>query len=262
MALHTWGRQLNLHPHTHCLVTAGGLNRQGEWQGVDDFLLPIRVVKSLYRGRFQDAIRQAYEQGELTLPPDMNDKAFWKLYRAAYQKQWSVRIEERYEHGKGVMLYLARYLKGGPLNPAQIKSCDSKNVVFNYKDHRDKRVKPLSLKITELLRRLLLHVPAIGVHTVRHYGLYASSSKAKREYCVEKLGDLSGINGGGGDQIGDMVLFCKKCGEPARRTHSIWRREKKGISLNKKRATVLVQQDDEAHLACELRTRDPCELVV
>mgnify|MGYP000636861414 CR=1 FL=1 len=113
MALHTWGRQLNLHPHTHCLVTSGGLNSSGEWQSIDKYLLPIRVVKSYYRSRFQTLIKEAFEQGELTLPPDMDEREFWRLYRVAYKKSWSVRIEDRYEHGKGVMLYLARYLKGG-----------------------------------------------------------------------------------------------------------------------------------------------------
>jgi len=47
MVLHTWGRPLPLHPHTHCLVTGGGLTKNGEWQDSGDYLLPIRVVKAL-----------------------------------------------------------------------------------------------------------------------------------------------------------------------------------------------------------------------
>lgn len=258
IALHTWGRQLNLHPHTHCLVTAGGLTKAGEWRSIDDFLLPGRVVRSLYRGRFQGALKRAFESGELVLPPDMNAAAFWRLYREAYQKTWSVRIEERYDHGKGLMLYLARYLKGGPLNPAQIKYCDADQAVLYYKDHRDQRIKPLRLRTQELLRRLLLHVPVTGAHTVRHYGLYASSAKAKREYCYQLFGNLAAFDDSSGVSKEEMVILCRRCGAPMRHTHSVYRRWRKGISYNKTGSFDRVQQDGEAPLENVARARDPC----
>jgi len=221
-ALHTWGRQLNLHPHVHCLVTGGGLTASGEWKDSGDFLLPIKQVKSLYRGQFQARLKQAFEAGELILPPDMSRADFNRQFKAAYRKEWSVRIEERYAHGKGVLLYLARYLKGGPLNPAQIQRCDAAQANFKYKDHRDGRVKTLSLSLAELTRRLLDHVPAIGVHTVRYYGLYASSDKRSRERCIRSLGSLAGVASERGIRVADMVVFCKTCGGVARRTHSVW----------------------------------------
>ena len=62
IALHTWGRQLTLHPHTHCLVTAGGLTPTGDWQSIDDYLLPIDVVKLLYRGKIQGLLRDALDR--------------------------------------------------------------------------------------------------------------------------------------------------------------------------------------------------------
>lgn len=85
-ALHTWGRQLTLHPHIHCLVTGGGVTATKKWKDCGDYLLPIRVVKSVYRGKLQSFIREAFEQGELTLPPDMCNKAFWAMYRNLYKK--------------------------------------------------------------------------------------------------------------------------------------------------------------------------------
>lgn len=30
--LHTWGQQLWFHPHLHCIVPGGGINRQGKWK--------------------------------------------------------------------------------------------------------------------------------------------------------------------------------------------------------------------------------------
>ena len=261
MALHTWGRQLTLHPHTHCLVTAGGLTPAGEWKTIDDYLLPIRVVKALYRGKMQALIMQAFKQGDLTLPPDMRDANFLVLHKTAYAKEWSVRIEERYAHGKGVLLYLARYFKGGPIDPKQIECCTAKEIVFRYLDHRDKRVKPLRLSPESFIHRLLDHVPSMGTHTVRHYGLYASSSKARRERCYALLGGIKGSDKTTGESIRTMLIFCKQCGQLARHTHSLWRNSK-GISYIREGASGFVQQVDEQFIANPLRSRDYCQLQV
>lgn len=253
MALHTWGRQLTLHPHTHCLVTAGGINPGGEWQAVEQFLLPSKVIRTVYRGKVQALIRAAHEQGELTLPPDLSVKAFWVQYRSLYKKSWSVRIEERYEHGKGVLLYLARYCKGGPINPGQIASMNHKRVVMTYLDHRDKRTKRQVLEPLRFLQRLLQHVPVMGMHTVRYYGIYAPAAKRKYQHGVDRHGTLKGVPGGAGVDVKAMLLYCKICGSPARLTHRQWWRPEKGNSINKEsrqhRAGGYVQQVDEVDLA-------------
>ena len=167
-ALHTWGRQLTLHPHVHCLVTAGGLTGDDQWQETGDFLLPIAVVKARYRGLIQSALEAAVNAGELVLPPNMTLLGFRTLWRGLWKKPWSVRIEDRYAHGKGVMLYLSRYLKGGPINPKQICAVTHREVEFRYLDHRDKRKKSLRLSLADFMNRLLVHVPHIGLHTFRY----------------------------------------------------------------------------------------------
>ena len=256
MALHTWGRQLTLHPHTHCLVTAGGLNKAGDWRSTGEYLLPIRVVKSLYRGKMQALIREAFDRGELCLPEDMSEQDFRHLFQCAYQKEWSVRIEERYEHGKGVLLYLARYLKGGPLHPAQIFHCSADSIGFRYFDHRDKRHKDLLLTPQAFLKRFLTHVPAMGKHTVRFYGLYATSSRQRHQDCVEALGHLEAVKTPG-LTVKDMVLFCRTCGGRATLVNRVWRRPSKGNSINKADIGIcardFVQQDDAVVLANALR---------
>ena len=248
-ALHTWGRQLTLHPHVHCLVTAGGLAADDRWKSSGDFLLPIRVVKARYRGIVQSALKEALEVGELSLPPDSNEESVKALLRATWKKAWSVRIEEQYSHGKGVMLYLSRYLKGGPLNPHQIESVTSSEIRFRYLDHRDKRKKILRLSLDEFMTRLLTHVPHVGLHTFRYYGLYAPAAKRRRLIALRgvrgtlKLSDSRTIN--------DVVLSCMICGGLARRTYSRWRNDvSKANSFNKKIQRVTcsapVQQVDEA----------------
>lgn len=177
ISLHTWGRQLTLHPHTHCLVTAGGVTSSGEWRASGEYLLPVGVLKAIYRGKVQALLKQAFDQGKLVLPPSMTEPEFRLLHRGLYKKAWSVRIEERYSHGRGVLLYLARYCKGGPLNPSQLLGGTSERMLLRYFDHRTQRQRVLALSPEHLCERLLWHVPAAGVHTLRYYGLYASAAK-------------------------------------------------------------------------------------
>lgn len=187
--LHTWGRQLNLHPHIHCVITAGGLTKEGEWKNSEnDFLVPIRVLKTLYRGKFQAYIKD-FIQGEAIVFPDNEDKrSLMVLHRKVYKKEWSVNIQSKYSHANGVMNYLSRYLGGSPIKAQQFIKANHKEIVFHYKDHRENKIKVLSLLPDEFLRRYLIHQPEIGVHYVRYYGLYASQSKKKRSSCVEILG--------------------------------------------------------------------------
>ena len=69
VALHTWSQTLVLHPHLHCLVTGGGLTPEGQWRAVrNGFLLPVRVVMAVFRGKLLAAIDAAVRGGTLTLP--------------------------------------------------------------------------------------------------------------------------------------------------------------------------------------------------
>lgn len=118
MALHTWGRTLNQHPHIHCLVSAGGLTAQGEWRDVSaDYLLPAGVVKPVYRGKLLEKLSDAMRAGRLRSP---GGERIEDLLRAAAGKKWNVRLESRYGHGKGVAKYLSRYVRGGPIANTQI----------------------------------------------------------------------------------------------------------------------------------------------
>src|SRR5262249_37401041 len=98
-----------------------------------------------------------------------------------------------YPHGRGVMKYLARYVRGGPIKDHRFLSFDGKQVSFRYGNHRelDAHGKPqqqeITLSVDEFLRRWSEHVPAPGVHMVRAWGLYASTQRPKLERCREQL---------------------------------------------------------------------------
>ncbi len=260
MTLHTWGRQLNYHPHVHCLVTAGGITNTNDWKALEgDYLLPIRVVKALYRGKLQAYIKTAIKHNDLRLPDHCSENEIIRCVNELYKKQWSVRIQEKYEHGQGVVLYLARYMKGGPINPKQIISCTN-NIVFLYKDHRDQKVKPLSLKFDEFMRRILWHVPEVGVHVVRHFGLYASKSQKKRDCCREAVGGLkeTGMKTGK-ERESTLDWCCEKCGAALRLVFSTF---KPGRYENSYRVCTccVVQQDVQADIANVPHIRGPCKI--
>lgn len=259
MTLHTWGRQLNYHPHVHCLVTAGGITKTNDWKALEgDYLLPIRVVKALYRGKLQSYIKTAIKQNALKLPDDCSDRALLNCVNKLYKKQWSVRIQEKYEHGKGVVLYLARYMKGGPIKPEQIIRCTN-NIVFLYKDHRNQKVKPLSLKRDEFMRRILWHVPEMGIHVVRHYGLYASKSQNKRDCCREQIGGLKEIETKAGKERESTIDWCcEQCGKSLRRVFSVFR-PGPGRYENSYKESIYVQQDVQADFANVPQIRGPCK---
>jgi len=259
MTLHTWGRQLNYHPHIHCLVTAGGVTENNDWKPLEgDYLLPIRVVKSLYRGKLQAYIKEALETKTILLPDGCSEKDVHSKINQLYKKQWSVRIQEKYNHGKGVILYLARYMKGGPINPKQIISCGNK-IRFFYKDHRDQKVKTQTLKLDEFMRRILWHVPEIGVHVVRHFGLYASKSQKRRDLCREEIGGIKESDRKAGKEDTDTIDWCcERCGMPLRRLFSVFQPGRNENSSIKSAARVYVQQDVEANIAKVPQIRGPC----
>lgn len=259
MSLHTWGRQLSLHPHTHCLVTAGGLAASGKWRESGEYLLPIAVLKAVYRGKVQALVKQAYARGELTLPPGMTEPEFRLLQRGLYKKAWSVRIQERYSHGRGVLLYLARYCKGGPLKPEQLLGATAERVMLRYFDHREQRQRVLVLSPEQLCERLLWHVPPTGVHMVRYYGLYAAASKGVGEVAAlpSRVGSGEVIEAGM-----DMLLQCRGCGGMLRCIGVRWPGDtRKGNSFYKESAGVMhrassgghVQQGVEADIASGAR---------
>jgi hypothetical protein len=179
--LHTWGRSLNFHPHIHCLISDGGLNAQGEWvRPRKSCFLPMRVVMALFRGKLLAALREALECGQLRVPPDTTVQRSLNLLNRLGRVKWNVHLRERYAHGEGVMIYLARYLKGGALRNSQITQLDEQSIAFRYRPHgqtsAQAQASTLILKPDAFMARYLQHAPLPNVPTVRHYGLYATAN--------------------------------------------------------------------------------------
>jgi Putative transposase/Transposase zinc-binding domain len=192
--LHTWTQTLLLHPHIHCLVTGGGLREGGHWVGVrNGFLLPVRVVMAVFRGKLLAAIRQGLHQGQLCVPEGKRLQQMDNVLNKLGRTKWHVHIRERYPYGQGVLVYLARYLRGGPISNARLLSCEGEQVVFRYEERAKGPGSParsgtLRLPLEQFIRRWLLHVPPQGAVLVRCWGLYAHTQGPALAVCRQQLG--------------------------------------------------------------------------
>jgi hypothetical protein len=197
-ALHTWSQTLVLHPHVHCLVTGGGRTLDGAWKAVrHGFLLPVRVVMAVFRGKMLAAIRQAWVREDLVLPEGMRPQPFLNLLtRLGHPRktQWNVHIRERYRHGAGVVTYLARYLRGGPITNARLMAWDGERVTFSYRprseetDGGEPAPQRMTWPVADFLQRWLRHVPMPQTRVVRSYGLSHPSHAAALAVCRAALG--------------------------------------------------------------------------
>lgn len=184
IALHTWGQNLNKHLHTHALVTAGGIKQNGKWKKLKNksFLLYGKAVANKFRGKFCALLLKKYRAGELVTP---DPKVFGDVSHAiqkSMRKQWHVEVMKPYKHGNGVAAYLAKYMKGGPINKNRISDFNSNEVTFSYKQNktgnRDEKVpiKNKTLTPKQFSELLLFHTPLPNTQTIRSYGVYSNKS--------------------------------------------------------------------------------------
>jgi len=205
-SVHTWSKTLLLHPHLHCLVSGGGL-LANQWVSVSrGFLLPFRVARDKFRGKIIAGIRKALHKDELVLPEGMRVQQVDNLLNKLGRKKWNVHLKETYAHGEGVLVYLARYLRGGPISNRRIFAIEDGHVSFNY--GREK-IQLMKLPLCEFVGRYLQHVPRPNSIRVRSYGLYHQNRKADLQLCREILGQ------GPVEEAGflDWQSLCEELGE-------------------------------------------------
>jgi hypothetical protein len=175
--LHTWTRELLLHPHAHCIVTGGGLSLDGSrWVSTrPDYLLPVRVLGDLFRGKFLARLVAAYDAGELRLDGAAaklaDAKNFARLRDKLYRNKWVVYCKPPFGGAHEVFKYIGRYTHRVGLSNRRLVALDERGVTFRTRGDATVTVSP-----DEFLRRFLLHVLPKGFVKIRHYGLLAASN--------------------------------------------------------------------------------------
>jgi hypothetical protein len=194
--LHTWGQNLQHHPHLHCVVPGGGLSPDGErWiASRPDFFLPVRVLSRYFRRRFLELFQQAFEQGALklfgTLEPLQDREQFLAYLEPLQQKEWVVYAKKPFAGPQQVLDYVGRYTHRVAISNSRLLSLEDGQVTFKWKDYRDDDAqKTMTLSAKEFIRRFLLHVLPSGFHRIRYYGFMGNRYRAENlEKCRRLLG--------------------------------------------------------------------------
>jgi hypothetical protein len=179
--LHTWGQNLSLHPHVHCVVPGGGLTPDGKWVSCRaGFFLPVRVLSRVFRGKFIDLLKHARGEGKLLGVGAGDDREFDRLLDASVKKDWVVYAKPPFGGPGQVLKYLARYTHRIAIGNRRLVSVDDRSVTFRWKDYRrGHRPRTTTLDGGEFLRRFLMHAVPRGFMRIRHFGLLANRVRAK-----------------------------------------------------------------------------------
>ena len=168
------------------IVPGGGISLDGErWvSSRPGFLLPVRVLRSLFRRLFLTQLLELHAAGKLDFFGDQAElrekRVFLRLITRLRKKNWVVYAKSPFTGPEAALAYLSRYTHRVAISSQRLIAFDEAGVTFRYKDYRrdgPERQRVMTLASHEFIRRFLLHVLPRGFHRIRHYGLLASSAR-------------------------------------------------------------------------------------
>jgi hypothetical protein len=179
--LHTWGQNLQHHPHVHCVIPAGGLSLDHQrWiHPRYAFFLPVKVLSRIFRGKFIADLKQAFRQGALKFPgsikPLAQKKTFSAFLRTLFRQDWVVYAKPPFGGPEYVLHYLARYTHRVAISNHRLVNMTGDSVTFRWKDYaHNSKQKLMTLTAQEFLRRFLLHVLPRGFVRIRFFGFLSN----------------------------------------------------------------------------------------
>jgi hypothetical protein len=170
--LHTWGQNLSLHPHLHCIVPGGGVNDKGDWQNIRSdgkFLFSVKALSKVFRAKYCEKLKEKLPQEYARIRQDL------------WSKSWIVFAKKPFGTTKSVVEYLGRYTHKIAISNHRIQSIGEQAMTFIYKDYRQGGEKKImSLTKEEFVRRFALHILPKRFVKIRHYGFLSSTWKRKK----------------------------------------------------------------------------------
>lgn len=181
--LHTWGQNLSLHPHIHCIVPAAGLTLKGKLKHITKlgrYLYPVRMLSTVFRGKMLEKIK-----GQLSKNNQLPQ--YQSLLDVLWKKPWVVYCEPPLGNAQQIVKYLGQYTHRVAISNHRIENIDDSGVSFWYKDYRDKGKKKLTkLSGVEFLRRFCLHILPRRFVKIRYYGILSSKQKEQLKPLLAK----------------------------------------------------------------------------
>lgn len=184
--LHTWGQNLMLHPHVHCVIPLGGLTADHQrWvRPRYPFFLPVKVLSRVFRGKFVAGLKRAYRRKLLQFGGDLGGlqqpKHFAAFLRTLFRQDWVVYAKPTFGGAETVLRYLGRYTHRVAISNHRLLDFDGESVSFRWKDyaHGNQRRK-MTLTAVEFLRRFVQHVLPHGFVRIRYFGFLANRWRAR-----------------------------------------------------------------------------------
>src|SRR5258708_1836751 len=185
--LHSWGSAMPHRPPLHMIVPGGGISLNGErWVACrPGFLLPVRLLSSLFRRLFLTMLHAAHKAGRLQFFGDhaaLADTQAFAAYLAPLRRtEWVVYAKRPFGGPQAVLAYLSRYTHRVAIANSRLIACDRTGVTFRWKDYRADgrdRQKLMTLAIGEFIRRFLIPVLPHGFHRIPPHGLLPSGTRA------------------------------------------------------------------------------------
>ena len=225
--LHTWGSEMNFHPHIHVILLGGGLTVKNQWRDKgEDFFLPVKVMSKLFRGKYIAELKSLYEAKKLQFHGSSekyrNRYAFKELLNICYNKDWIPHCKKTFNGAQSVINYLGKYTHRIAISNHRIIRMDEDTVTYYVKDYREEgKWKEFTISGIEFIRRFLMHVPPKRFVRIRHYGLLCTRTKNRHLTlcrnllgCKQYLSQLKDLDTPQMLEIlyGIKVTVCKCCG--------------------------------------------------
>jgi hypothetical protein len=194
--LHTWGQNLHLHPHLHCVVPGGGISHDGtRWIACrkDSFFLPHLLLSQRFRKKFLWQLRRAFRHGALHFSGELQSLASPAAFEALCEKtakiKWVVHIKPPFGGPQRVLKYLARYTHRVAISNQRLRALENGRVSFEWKDYAQRgQRKIMTLDAGEFMRRFLLHVLPSGLVRIRQFGFLANRFRTRNlQLCRDLL---------------------------------------------------------------------------
>lgn len=175
--LHSWGQNLSLHPHVHCIVPGGGMDKSGKWQKqirTGKYLFPVKALSKVFRAKYVAGLRAG----------GIEDKS---LLESLFKKDWVVYAKRPFGGPGQVIEYLGRYTHKVAISNHRIDEVTEKEVSFTYKDYREGgKTRLMTLSNGEFIRRFAQHILPLRFVRIRHYGILSSSWKRGKLQALQK----------------------------------------------------------------------------
>ena len=179
--LHTWGQNLLLHPHIHCVVPAGGLAPDHRrWvRPRYAFFLPVKVLSRVFRGKFLAGLKRLHGRKKLQCAGPAgalaDQQQFAKLLRHLHRHDWVVYAKPAFGGPLQVLRYLGRYTHRVAISNHRLLAFEQERVTFRWKDYaHGGKQSQMTLTGTEFLRRFFPHVLPRSFVRIRHFGFLAN----------------------------------------------------------------------------------------